>query len=131
MFNLNLNKDDIIMRITVMKPVGKKDVVANFVGNLLTRAGGDVAYKVHLILTNNFIYLEYIGHAAIGYAEETRDIDKIKLEDLKEFLVEAKDDEELIKITTTKKEYCFNRNNSKKDNLALAMSKVIEDIKWF
>lgn len=128
MFDLNLKDEDILMKITATKLVTKKDIVANFVGNLLTRAGGDIADKVYLILTENTLYLEYKGHAAIGYAEETRGFDEILLSDLKGFLVTSNKNEELIEIQTTKKDFSFIRDNTNEDNLALAMSKVINDI---
>lgn len=129
MFNLNLKNEDILMEITVIKPVTKKDIIANFVGNLLTEAGGDIANKVSLILSKNSLYLEYKGHAAIGYAEETRNLDKILLTDLKEFLVTSNKNEELVEIKTDKKDFLFVRDNSNDDSLALAMSKLINDIK--
>ena len=129
MFNLNLKNEDILMEITVIKPVTKKDIIANFVGNLLTEAGGDIANKVSLILSKNSLYLEYKGHAAIGYAEETRNVDKILLSDLKAFLVTSNKNEELIEIKTDKKDFLFVRDNSNDDSLALAMSKLINDIK--
>ena len=129
MFNLNLKNEDILMEITVIKPVTKKDIIANFVGNLLTEAGGDIANKVSLILSKNSLYLEYKGHATIGYAEETRNLDKILLTDLKEFLVTSNKNEELVEIKTDKKDFFFVRDNSNDDSLALAMSKLINDIK--
>lgn len=129
MFNLNLKNEDILMKITVIKPVTKKDIISNFVGNLLTEAGGDIANKVSLILSKNSLYLEYKGHAAIGYAEETRNLDKILLTDLKEFLVTSNKNEELVKIKTDKKDLFFVRDNSNDDSLALSMSKLINDIK--
>ena len=129
MFNLNLKNEDILMEITVINPVTKKDIIANFVGNLLTEAGGDIANKVSLILSKNSLYLEYKGHAAIGYAEETRNLDKILLTDLKEFLVTSNKNEELVEIKTDKKDFFFVRDNSNDDSLALAMSKLINDIK--
>ena len=112
MFKLNLNSEDILMKITVAKFINNKDVITNFLGNLLTRAGGDIADKVNIILTNDTLYLEYIGHAAIGYAEEVRDLEKIALKDLKGFSVISNENEELIKIKTLKKELIFIRNNS-------------------
>ena len=129
MFNLNLKNEDILMKITVIKPVTKKDVITNFVGNLITSAGGDIANKVSLILSKDTLYLEYKGHAAIGYAEETRNVDKILLSDLKAFLVTSNKNEELIEIKTDKKDFLFVRDNSNDDSLALAMSKLINDIK--
>lgn len=129
MFNLNLKNEDILMKITVIKPVTKKDVITNFVGNLITSAGGDIANKVSLILSKDTLYLEYTGHAAIGYAEETRNLDKILLSDLKAFLVTSDKNEELIEIKTDKKDFLFVRDNSNDDSLALAMSKLINDIK--
>lgn len=126
---MNLEAKNIIMKITVTRPVTTKDVVANLVGNLLTRAGGDVADKVYLILTEDTLYLEYKGHAAIGYGEETRTIDEILLKDLNEFLVTVNDNEELIKIKIQEKELLFMRKNTRDDNLALAMSKVIKEMK--
>lgn len=129
MFNLNLKNEDILMEITVIKPVTKKDVITNFVGNLITSAGGDIANKVSLILSKDTLYLEYKGHAAIGYAEETRNLDKILLSDLKAFLVTSNKNEELIEIKTDKKDFLFIRDNSNDDSLALAMSKLINDIK--
>ncbi|MGM9972925.1 MAG: hypothetical protein ACI33K_02645 [Clostridiaceae bacterium] len=129
MFDLNLKEEDIVMRITTRKLVTTKEAVANFVGNLLTRAGGDVADKVNLILTKDSIYLEYKGHAAIGYGEETRDIDCIPLYEVKDFSVEEKEEEELITITTRTKELFFIRNNSNKNNLGQAMAGVIKDTK--
>ena len=129
MFDLKLKEEEIVMRITARKIVTTKEVVANFVGNLLTRAGGDVADKVNIILTKDSIYLEYKGHAAIGYGEETRDIDCIPLYDIKGFSVEAKEEEELITITTNGKEFLFIRNNSNKNSLAQAMAGVMKDLK--
>lgn len=129
MFNLNLKNEDILMNITVIKPVTKKDIITNFVGNLITRSGGDIANKVYLILSKDALYLEYKGHTAIGYAEETRDLTKILLSDLKAFLVTSDKNEELIEIKTDKKDFLFVRDNSNDDSLALAMSKIINDIK--
>lgn len=129
MFKLNLNEEEILMKITAMKSVSNKDVAMNFIGNLITRAGGDVAYKVHLILTRDSLYLEHIGHASLGYAEETREIDQILFKDLREFSVSNKDDEELIKIVTTNKEFNFVRDNSKGENLGETMQNVIKDIR--
>lgn len=129
MFKLDLKDEDIVMKITATRSVTAKDVVANLVGNLITRAGGDIADVVHLILTKDSIYLEYKGHAAIGYAEETRDLDRIYLEEIKDFSVIPSGNKELIKITTGNKELSFSRDNSKKDDLAVTMAKVIEDMK--
>lgn len=129
MFNSDLKDKDIVMKITAVRPVTKKDVVANFVGNLLTRAGGDIADKVYLILTEDTLYIEYKGHAAIGYGEEVRNLEEISLSDLKGFSVKADQNEELIEVKTDKKAFIFMRDNSGEDNLALAMSKVIRDIK--
>lgn len=130
MFKLNLKDEDILMKIIVKKIATKKDVVTNFVGNLLTAAGGDVANTVYLILTKDILYLEYKGHASIGYAEETRNVEKILLDDLKEFSVSANKNEELIEINTDKKHFLFIRDNIKGNDLAFAMSKVIKDIKY-
>ena len=127
MFKLSLKDEDILVKITVRKPVTNKEVVNNFIGNILTGAGGDIADKVYLILTNDTLYLEYKGHAAIGYAEEIRNVDNISLSDLKEFLVTSNKNEELIEIKTSRKDFLFIRDNTNEDNLALAMSKVIKD----
>lgn len=129
MFNLNLREEDIIMKSTVMKQVSNKDVAINFISNLVTRAGGDVAYKVNLIATKDSLYLEHVGHASLGYAEETREVDHIPFKDLKEFSVTNKDNNEELKIVTTNKEFNLFRDNTKGDNLALTMAKVLEDIK--
>ena len=129
MFNSNLKDKEIVMKITAVRPVTKKDVVANFVGNLLTRAGGDIADKVYIILTEDTLYLEYRGHAAIGYGEEIRGIEEIPLSDLKDFSVKGDKNEELIEVKTIRKDFLFMRDNTREDNLALAMSKVIRDMK--
>ena len=129
MFNLNLKNEDILMKITVIKPVTKKDIIINLVGNIIMGPNGDIANKVSLILSKDTLYLEYKGHAAIGYAEETRNVDKILLSDLKAFLVTSNKNEELIEIKTDKKDFFFVRDNSNDDSLALAMSKLINDIK--
>ncbi|MDY4605505.1 hypothetical protein [Clostridium tertium] len=128
MFKLNLKDENILMKITVKKIVTKKDVVTNFVGNLLTAAGGDIADKVHLILTKDVLYLEYIGHTSIGYVEETRKIEKILLSDLKNFTVTSKKNEELIEINTNNDKFLFVRDNTSGNGLGLAMSKLIHDI---
>ncbi|WP_195987592.1 hypothetical protein [Clostridium sp. D53t1_180928_C8] len=130
MFNLNLKDEDILMKITAKKIVTKKDVVANFVGNLLTAAGGDVADKVCLILTKDILYLEYKGHTSIGYVEETRNVEKILLSDLKEFLVTYNKNEELIEVKTDKESFLFIKDNTNEKCLALAMSKLINDINY-
>ena len=129
MFNLNLKNEDILMKITVIKPVTKKDIIINLVGNIIMGPNGDIANKVSLIFSKDTLYLEYKGHAAIGYAEETRNLDKILLTDLKEFLVTSNKNEELVEIKTDKKDFFFVRDNSNDDSLALAMSKLINDIK--
>lgn len=128
MFKLNLKDENILMKITVKKIVTKKDVVTNFVGNLLTAAGGDIADKVHLILTKDVLYLEYIGHTTIGYVEETRKIEKILLSALKNFTVTSKKNEELIEINTNNDKFLFVRDNTSGNGLGLAMSKLIHDI---
>ena len=122
MFKLNLKEEDILMKITVMKQVSNKDAAINFVSNLVTGAGGDVAYK-------DSLYLEHVGHASLGYAEETREVDHIPFKDLKEFSVTTKDENEEVKIVTANKEFNLFRDNSKGDNLALTMAKVVEDLK--
>ena len=66
MFKLSLKDEDILMKIIVKKIVTKKDVVTNFVGNLLTSAGGDVADTVYLILTKDILYLEYRDMRQLG-----------------------------------------------------------------
>lgn len=129
MFKLSLRDEDIIMKIKVNKPISNKDVVSNFIGNMLTPAGGDIANTINMILTKDSIYLEAKGHVTLGYAEETRSIDKIDLKDIEEFLVTSKEDEEIITISTTKKELYFSRDNSKKDSLALAFASVLKDLK--
>ncbi|ELC8453153.1 hypothetical protein QYB49_001413 [Clostridium perfringens] len=129
MFKLNLKEEDILMKITVMKQVSNKDAAINFISNLVTRAGGDVAYKVNLITTKDSLYLEHVGHASLGYAEETREVDHIPFKDLKEFSVTTKDENEEVKIVTANKEFNLFRDNSKDDNLALTMAKVVEDLK--
>lgn len=129
MFKLDLKNEDILMRITAIKPISKKDIINNFIGNLLTSAGGDIANKVYLILSKDTLYLEYKGHTSIGYVDETRNIDKIQLSNIKEFLVKSNNNEELIEIKTDKKNFLFVRDNSSEDYLALTMSKLIQDIK--
>ncbi|WP_300263074.1 hypothetical protein [Clostridium sp.] len=129
MFKLNLKEEEILMKITVMKYVSNKDATINFIANLVTRAGGDVAYKVNLIATKDSLYLEHVGHASLGYAEETREINRIPFEDLKEFSVTTKDNNEEVKIVTNENEFNFFRDNLKGDNLALTMAKVVEDLK--
>ena len=126
MFKLNLKEEDILMKITVMKQVSNKDAAMNFISNLVT---GDVAYKVNLIVTKDSLYLEHVGHASLGYAEETREVDEIQFKDLKEFSVTTKDENEEVKIVTANKEFNLFRDNSKGDNLALTMAKVVEDLK--
>ena len=51
------------------------------------------------------------------------------MSDLKAFSVTADKNEELIEIKTDKKDFLFVRDNSNDDSLALAMSKLINDIK--
>ncbi|MDM0452894.1 hypothetical protein [Clostridium perfringens] len=129
MFRLNLKEEDIIMKIAVMKKVSNKDVAINFISNLVTRAGGDVAYKINLIVTKDSLYLEHVGHASLGYAEETREVDHIPFKDLKEFSVTTKGENEEVKILTSNKEFNLFKDNSKGDNLASTMVKVVEDLK--
>lgn len=129
MFRLNLKEEDIIMKIAVMKKVSNKDVAINFISNLVTRAGGDVAYKINLIVTKDSLYLEHVGHASLGYAEETREVDHIPFKDLKEFSVTTKGENEEVKILTSNKEFNLFKDNSKGDNLASTMVKVVENLK--
>ena len=116
------------MKLKVSKPVTTKDMVSNFIGNLLV-AGGDIANNIILVLTKDSLYLAAIGHVAIGYAEEVRSVDKISLSDIDDFKVSTKDSHEIIEMITKKGTISFTRDNSKGDNLALALSKVIKDLK--
>ena len=129
MFKLNLKEEDILMKITVMKQVSNKDASINFISNVGTGAGGDGAYKGNLIVTKDSLYLEHVGHASLGYAEETREVDEIQFKDLKEFSVTTNENNEEVKILTAHKEFNLFRDNSKGDNLALTMAKVVEDLK--
>lgn len=129
MFELSLREEDILMRIKVTKPIKNKDIVNNFVGNLLTPAGGDIANNIRIMLTKDSMYIEAKGHVSIGYAQETRSVDQILLKDIRECEVIQKGNEEIISITTEKKELNFIRNNSKGDNLALALANAIKEMK--
>lgn len=129
MFKLTLKDEDIVMKITVTKISGTKDIVNNVVANLLTNAGGDIVQKVNLILTCDTLYLEYKGHTSIGYAEETRKIETIPLKHLKEFNVSSENDKDMIKIITDTAEFYFEKNDSKNNGLALSMSNLINELK--
>ncbi|MDO5516150.1 MAG: hypothetical protein Q4F66_01270 [Clostridium sp.] len=129
MFDLKLKDEEIVMKITARKPISNKEVFFNVVGNLLTGAGGDLADKVNLILTEKYLYLEYKGHASIGFAEETRDVVKLNLNEIAEFNVESNELKELIKIKADNKEFIFIRDDHNNDGLSIAMSKVIQDKK--
>ena len=56
-------------------------------------------------------------------------VKRLPLKELKEFSITANKNEEFIEIKSDKKDFIFVRDNSNEDNLALAMSKVINDIK--
>lgn len=129
MFDLKLKEEEIIMKVAARKPISNKEVLLNVVGNLLTGAGGDLTHKVNLILTEDSLYLEYKGHAAIGFAEETRNLVQLNLKDMCSFTVESNKIKEVIKISTVNEEYVFIRDNHGDDGLALAMSKVIAEKK--
>lgn len=129
MFNLMIKEEDVVMKITARKPVSNIDIANNVIGNVITRAGGNIADKVNLILTNDILYLEYKGNTSVGYAEETRKIEELHLKTIKSFEVTPIEKEELINIITSKNSYTFIRNNTKNENLAFAMSRVINDIK--
>ena len=88
-----------------------------------------MAYKINLIVTKDSLYLEHVGHASLGYAEETREVDHIPFKDLKEFSVTTKGENEEVKILTSNKEFNLFNDNSKGDNLASTMGKVVEDLK--
>lgn len=122
------SEKDIIMELTVSRPIENKEVIANFVGNMLTRAGGDIAAKVKLILTKDILYMVYIGHCSIGYAEEIRNVEEIKLGDIKVFQVTSANLEEKIQMETEKGKYTFTRKDPNEDHMALAMSKVIPEL---
>lgn len=44
MFDLKLTQEEIVIRISARKLLSNKEVMFNIVGNLLTRAGGDLIY---------------------------------------------------------------------------------------
>lgn len=129
MEKLPIKEEEIVMKITVNKPIKTADVINNLIGNLLTQAGGDIADKIHMILTTDSIYLETVGHAAIGYAEETRSVNRIHLSDIKDFSVVDKENDELITIVTNKHELQFTRDNSKENNLASIFCDVMNDFR--
>lgn len=126
MYNLNLNSKDILIKIIATKETNNKDLLTNFIGNLLTPAGGDIASKVRITLTKDTLYLEYIGHVSIGYGEEVREIDTFPLDDITDFTVSIIEKEELITIKTKEKTLSFIRDNSKENNLASEMANILK-----
>lgn len=129
MFKMNLKEEDIVMEIVATRLIENKEVIANIVGNMLTPAGGDIADKVKLILTKDTLHMAYIGHGSIGYAEEIRNMEEVKLGDIKAFDVTSADLEERIQIETEKGNYTFIRKDPNQDNIALAMAKIIKESK--
>ena len=107
MFTLNLDRDEILMNIAVDYPIRLKDIIFNFIGNMFTFAGGDIASKVFLTLTKDVLYIRYIGRCTIGYANEVRNLVQIPLNELKEFSVEIVDGMENLHMGANKKEFHF------------------------
>lgn len=127
MFDFKLKDEDILMKLTARRPVSHRDVFCNVFGNMVTRAGGDIALRVDLILTKESLYIHYIGHASIGFAKETREVVELKLEDILNFKVESDESREVIEIETEKRLYNFIIDTN--DGLALAMSRIIQEEK--
>ena len=76
MFKLNLKNEDVLLKITAMKPVNKKNVLCNFVGNLLTGAGGDIADKVNLILSKVLYTQNIKGILLLGLQKKQEKLKK-------------------------------------------------------
>lgn len=128
MNTLNIPSEEILYKLKVNKNISKKDILNNFISNMLV-IGGDIANDITLILTKDSLYIEYKGHTTLGYAEEIRNIDKILLKDIKLFEVTSNNLDELITLTTSNTTLKFIRNNTNKNNLALELSKKIETLK--
>lgn len=111
------------------KEVKNKDVVINFIANMLTSAGGDIADFVSLFLTRDRLVIQFRGHTQIGYGEETRLIDEYQLGDVEYFEVEKQGEVEYIKFGVKNKNYEFHRDNSDHSDLATAFTQEINDIR--
>lgn len=121
------NKEIVLCSIKCNKNIHNSSVIVNFFSNLfgLGVAGG-VTNDFKLILTVENLYIESIGISPWGGLREVLNTEKISKADIKSFKVCAKDSEEIIELTKSDdKSIIFIRNNEKKNDLALEMSKLI------
>ena len=125
MENFHVSSEEVLGKIKVSKDISKKDIRNNFIANLLV-IGGDIPNDIFFTLTKDTLYIEYKGHVALGYAEETREIEEIPLSDVKSFEVICKDSEERITLTTAHATRNFIRDNWNHDNLAFLFSEKLK-----
>ena len=104
MIGLDAIKDDLVLK-------GNAPETANKEGNLMKKAEGDIASKVHLTLLGDSLYLEYQGQSGIGQVDKQRNIVKIPLNNIKEIKVTSEGHEETMEIKTDKKDFLFIRNH--------------------
>ena len=125
MENFHVNSEEVLGKIKVSKDISKKDIRNNFIANLLV-VGGDIANDIFFTLTKDTLYIEHKGHVALGYAEETREIEEIPLSDVKSFEVICKGSEERITLRTAHATRNFIRDNRNHDNLAFLFSEKLK-----
>lgn len=128
MFKFNEEKLDVLMKITVSRPISNKDVISNVIGNLFTPAGGDIPYKSDIILCKDNLYLVDKAHASIGFAEEIRGLTIIPLEEIITATAETVEGKTHINIATAKAHFSYIKEKDS-DGLGLAMISLINDIK--
>lgn len=128
MFKLEVDPEEIICKIKARKPVGVADTVKNFLQNSLFFAG-DVADMITLILTRDKFIVQYRGHCAKGWGEETRRIDEFQLADVSSFHVETEGNEEHIYFSVKNKNFYFIRENKEGNHLGKEFEKELNHIR--
>lgn len=125
------NGENILCTVQSHKEVKNSHVLANLIANtFLGAVPGRITNDFKLTLTDKKLYIEAIGYSTWGGLQETLYTDSFPISAIEKFKVEDAEDELVIKIMVTNNtEMNFICNNINQRDLALAMSRLITDLK--
>jgi hypothetical protein len=127
----NIKEENVLCIVYSHKEVKNSKVLANFIANLLLHAiPGRITNDFKLTLTDKNLHIEAIGYSTWGGLQETLYTETYPILDIDTFNVEDIEGEVLIKVKPVdSKEMHFICNNENQREVALAMSRLVSDLK--
>ena len=129
MISQNFKQEEILIHITTYKLITTKNLVLNILSNPIDLVTEAISETINVVLTKDNLYIEDIKHPVSGYIDETINIIKIPLSELKTFSVRSYDSDEHILLSSNNVIYKLIRDNRDNKNLAQKMKDEIDRFK--